>query len=80
MCEVFCAICSYRPADRAGRASSVNTSKGARLKECGLPARRVTDAPRQLVIASKIEGGGRMSGDRARALQRVYDRADTAAQ
>ena len=39
----------------------------------------VTDAPRQLVIASKIEGG-RMSGDRARALQRVYDRADAATQ
>jgi hypothetical protein len=39
----------------------------------------VTDAPRQLVIASKIEGG-RVAGERARALQRVYDRADTAAQ
>jgi hypothetical protein len=39
----------------------------------------VTDAPRQLVIASKIEGG-RMAGDRARALQRVYDRADAATQ
>lgn len=39
----------------------------------------VTDAPRQLVIASRIEGG-RMSGDRARALQRVYDRADAATQ
>ena len=38
-----------------------------------------TDAPRQLVIASKIEGG-RMSGDRARALQRVYDRADGSTQ
>ena len=39
----------------------------------------VTDNPRQLVIASKIEGG-RMSGDRGRALQRVYDRADAATQ
>jgi hypothetical protein len=39
----------------------------------------ITDAPRQLVIASKVEGG-RMSGDRARALQRVYDRADAATQ
>jgi hypothetical protein len=39
----------------------------------------VTESPRQLVIASRIEGG-RMSGDRARALQRVYDRADTATQ
>jgi hypothetical protein len=32
----------------------------------------VTDAPRQLVIASKLENG-KMGGDRARAFQRVYD-------
>ena len=32
----------------------------------------VTDAPRQLVVASKLESN-QMSGDRARTFQRVYD-------
>lgn len=32
----------------------------------------VTDAPRQLVVASKLESS-QMSGDRARSFQRVYD-------
>jgi hypothetical protein len=36
----------------------------------------VTEAPRQLVIASRIEGG-RMSGDRARTMQRVYESVST---
>jgi hypothetical protein len=36
----------------------------------------VTEAPRQLVVASKVEAG-RMAGDRARAHQRVYDLSTT---
>ncbi len=36
----------------------------------------VTDAPRQLVVASKVENS-KMGGNRAIALQRVYDFAET---
>jgi hypothetical protein len=39
----------------------------------------IVDPSHQLLIASKIEGG-RMSGDRAREIKRIYDRSDAGTQ